>query len=219
MRFEVVFFDLDGTLVDSLPDIAAALNHALGNAGLQPLSLDAVRALVGDGVVALAARALAAQPPQSRPLPTPDELADMVRRHYRAHPCRKTRVYPHIEEVLEELRRRGQRLFVLTNKPGDIARALLAALDLERRFEGVIGDGDGFPRKPDPTAPLAVLARLGVAPERAVVVGDGVPDMRVARAAACAAVAVGWGYGDRALLSAEGPTALIDDPRELLALR
>ena len=92
------------------------------------------------------------------------------------------------------MRSDGTALAVVTNKPGDLARTLLGALGIAAWFEAIIGDGDGFPRKPDPAAALSILEKAGASPERAVIVGDGLPDMRLARALGATGIAATWGY-------------------------
>jgi phosphoglycolate phosphatase len=216
LRYDLLLFDLDGTLVDSLPDIAGALNRALVAAGLQPLSLDVVRGLVGEGVQRLAEKALAVQPAPAAVDAV--ALAREVVAYYRAHPCVDTRVFPGVEAALPELRQRGARLAVLTNKMGEVARALLAELRLAEHFDAIVGDGDGHARKPAPDAALALMRRFGVAPAHTLMVGDGLPDLALARAAGCPTAAVTWGYTARANLVAETPDYLIDAAAELLDL-
>ncbi len=212
MRFALVIFDLDGTLVDSLPDIAGALNHALGGRGLPPLPIDVVRGLVGEGVGKLAEKALAVA---GRDVADASALADAIVAHYLAHPCVETRAYEGIEPALVELRGAGCRLAVLTNKVGSVARALLDELRLAAHFDAILGENDGFPRKPDPAAARSLFARFG---EPALMVGDGLPDMALARAAGCASAAALWGYTTRVRLEAESPTFLVERPEQLRAL-
>jgi phosphoglycolate phosphatase len=210
---KLVLFDLDGTLVDSAPDIAAALNAALAELGqpVQPLSV--VKSYVGDGAAKLVERAAAPSPDLDQEL-----LLERFKAQYAAHVCVHTRVYPGILETLEGFASRGAPLAIVTNKPGDLARALVRALALDRYFADVVGDGDGFPRKPSPEIALALCARQGVAAPDAVLVGDGLPDVRLARAAGCRVAAVTWGYTSREILVAEAPDWLVEDPRVLLAL-
>jgi phosphoglycolate phosphatase len=207
-------FDLDGTVVDSLPDIAAALNAALGRAGLAPLSVDVVRGLVGEGVHSLAEKALAVYGSDIDPAAV---ASDIVRR-YTERPCVASRLFPGVAPVLATLRARGRHLAVLTNKLGPVARALLAALSLGEVFEAVVGDGDGFPRKPAPESARSLMERFGAAPSETLMVGDGLPDLAIARAAGCPVAAVGWGYTDRAVLAARRPDYLLERPDDLLAL-
>ncbi|HVR03248.1 MAG TPA: HAD-IA family hydrolase [Polyangia bacterium] len=210
---KLVLFDLDGTLVDSAPDIAAALNAALAELGQPVQPLPVVKSYVGDGAAKLVERAAAPSPQVDQ-----EVLLDRFKAQYAAHVCVHTSVYPGILEMLEGFASRGTRLAVVTNKPGDLARALVRALAIDRYFADVLGDGDGFPRKPSPQIALAVCARQGVAPPDAVLVGDGLPDVRLARAAGCRVAAVTWGYTSLEILAAEAPDWLVEDPRVLLAL-
>jgi phosphoglycolate phosphatase len=222
VRYHAIIFDLDGTLVDSLPDIGAALNQGLAALGRASFPLDDVRSLVGEGVVRLAEKALARRPaPDGQPSDPAltETLADQVRAIYRARPCVHTRLYPGIAELLDRLRADpARRLAVLTNKPGEVTRPLLAALGIEGLFHAVVGDGDGHPRKPDPAAALALLSRFGVTPAQALVIGDGLPDLQVAQAVGCDAAAALWGYTLRADLAALSPTYLLAAPGDALAL-
>ena len=211
---KLVLFDLDGTLVDSAPDIAAALNAALAELGQPVQPLPVVKSYVGDGAAKLVERAAAPSPQVDQQL-----LLERFKAQYAAHVCVHTRVYPGILETLQGFASRGVPLAVVTNKPGDLARPLVRALALDRYFVDVVGDGDGFPRKPSPEIALAVCARQSVAPGDAVLVGDGLPDVRLARAAGCRVAAVSWGYTPRETLAAEVPDWLVDDPRALLTLQ
>lgn len=213
---DLVVFDLDGTLVDSLPDIAAALNHALQAQALTPLTLDVVRGLVGDGIVALAARALASQPVSAAI--APEALARGIWDHYLENPCVHTQPYPEILDVLAALTARNVPLAVVTNKPGDVARPLLSALNLLDSFVAVVGDGDGFARKPDPAVLLELMARHNAHPSRTLMVGDGVPDVQAAKAAGCVAVAALWGYTPRAVLLEQQPNNALLSPSQILEL-
>jgi phosphoglycolate phosphatase len=213
MKPKLVLFDLDGTLVDSAPDIAAALNAALAELGQPTHPLPTVTGYVGDGAAKLVARAVdpAAEVDQA-------VLLERFKAQYAANVCVATKVYPGIPEALDAFAVRGTPLAVLTNKPGDLARSLLRALGLVDRFADVVGDGDGYERKPSPEAALALCTKHGVAAEEALVVGDGLPDVRLAHAARCPVAAVTWGYTSAGGLELERPDWLVDEPRELLSL-
>jgi phosphoglycolate phosphatase len=214
LRFDLLLFDLDGTLVDSLPDIASALNHALAGAGLQEVPLDVVRTLVGEGVLRLVEKALALQ----RADRDAQALARDVVAEYSAKPCVKTRVFDGVEELLAQLRGQGVRLAVLTNKVGSVARDLLAELHLKDRFDAIVGEGDGYTRKPSPEAALALIGQFGTSPGRTLMIGDGLPDVVMAHAAGCPVAAVTWGYGDRGALEKERPEFIVDAPAGLIAI-
>ena len=210
----LVLFDLDGTLVDTAPDIARALGVALAEAGIPPLSLDTVKRMVGDGARELIRRALGAAPSDA----AREEAAfGRFLASYRENVCVTSQLYPGVVEGLAALRADGTALAVVTNKPGDLARTLLTALGIATSFVAIIGDGDGFPRKPDPAAALSLLAKVGASPARVVVVGDGLPDMRVARALGATAVAATWGYVPAAALASETPAFLAGSFEEAIS--
>jgi phosphoglycolate phosphatase len=215
MSSRFFLFDLDGTLVDSAPDIARALNATLDEAGLPKLSAAEVTSYVGDGAQKLIERSLPAK--VEAPVDVP-ALVERFKRHYAASICVDSRAYPGVLPTLATLAKRGVHLAVLTNKSGDLARALLGALGMAALIADLVGDGDGFPRKPAPDGALAMLARAAVEPERAWVIGDGLPDLRLARALGCRVAAVAWGYTPRPILAAQSPNRILDRPEELLTL-
>jgi phosphoglycolate phosphatase len=185
-----IVFDLDGTLVESLPDIAASLNRVLAGAGLAPFTEAAVAGMVGDGAALLAARALAARGRG----PDAGFLA-RFQEDYLGSIAVASRPYPGAAEALAQLAAAGWRMAVCTNKSEAAARKLLRALEILPHFAAV-GGGDSFGvRKPDPRHLLATLAAAGGEPTRALMVGDHANDMAAARAAGVPPVFVLWGYG------------------------
>jgi 2-phosphoglycolate phosphatase len=207
---DLVIFDLDGTLVDTAPDIAAALAATLSDRGIAALPLPVVKEMVGDGARELIRRALARAGTEG----DLDSLHARFLAHYRAHVSESSAVYPGIAEAIAALDAAGVASAVITNKPGDIARRLLQDLALADRFVAIIGDGDGFPRKPDPAAALSLIAARTTQPARTAVVGDGLPDVRLARAVGARAISAAWGYVSPDRLTAESPDALARTPDE-----
>jgi len=193
--------DLDGTLVNSVPDLAAALNAVMAGAGLAAFAEAEVAALVGDGVDVLLGRAFAA-----RAHPQGPEAKALFMATYAAHVADATRPYPGVPEGLAALAGAGWRLAICTNKPEALARRIVADLGLADRF-AAIGGGDSFPtRKPDPAHLLATLAQAGGTPDAAVMVGDHANDVAAATAAGVPCIFAGWGYGSPAM--AQGAAAI-----------
>lgn len=192
--------DLDGTLVDSVPDLRASLNRLVATRGLAPFGAPEVTAMVGDGAAVLVRRAMAARGREASAADLEDFLAD-----YGANAAVETRAFPGVAETLPALRAAGWRLAVCTNKPEAPARSLLTALDL-LDFLDAIGGGDSFPvRKPDPAHLLATIERAGGDRAASVMVGDHHNDVRAATGAGLPCVFALWGYGP--VTMAEGAAA------------
>ncbi|HUB48178.1 MAG TPA: HAD hydrolase-like protein [Acetobacteraceae bacterium] len=182
--------DLDGTLVDTVPDLAASLNRVMAARGFAPFSVAETASMVGDGVAKLVERALAARGAAFDPAAVAAYSAD-----YNAHVAVETKVFPGVVETLGALAREGWRLAVCTNKPGLAAHRLLEVLGLAALFAAV-GAGDSFPvRKPDPAHLLATLAAAGGDVSCAVMAGDHRNDVLAAHGARVPCVFAAWGYG------------------------
>lgn len=188
-----VVFDLDGTLVETAPDLHGALAHVLTEAGLPAPSLEDVRLMVGDGARALLEKAYT----RVGRLLQGAEMEDAFDRflaHYHPNVARLSRPYPGVEAVLDELARAGAALAVCTNKPQALSEALLDALGLSARLPVIVG-GDALPvRKPDPAHLAATIERLGRTGAPAVMVGDSRNDVAAAKALGIPAVVVSFGY-------------------------
>ena len=191
LRRKTLVFDLDGTLVDSAPDIAAAVNALFAELALPEVELALIRRMIGDGAPVLLERALAH-------VGATHTAADLMPRfsvHYGDNAVRLTTVYPAVVETLTHLRSLGCRLGVCTNKPIGPTRAVLAALGLGSLIEAVVG-GDSLPqRKPAPEPLLAVVRALDGTPDDAVLIGDSAVDLACAEAAGVPAIIIPSGYG------------------------
>lgn len=189
-----VIFDLDGTLVDTVADLAAALNRTLVELGLPPHTPEAVRAMVGGGLAKLLERALAAHAARLDAARMDAAAARLVEL-YAAAPAALSHPYPDAAETLRDLRGAGIACGLCTNKPDAISRDLLRAHGLAEAFDCILGTGAGLPKKPDPAGLHRVLADLETEPARAVMVGDSLADVKAARAAGLGGVIlVSYGY-------------------------
>ncbi|HEY1411899.1 MAG TPA: HAD-IA family hydrolase [Rhodopila sp.] len=206
-----LLFDLDGTLVDTVPDLTAALNRLMRARGLPEFSRPEVAAMVGDGVAVLVARAFAARGRE----PDTGAVAELTA-DYTAHVAVESVLYSGVPAVLGGLAGDGWRLAVCTNKPEKAASALLEALGLLPLLSA-IGGGDTFPtRKPDPAHLLSTLSRAGGRADAAVMVGDHHNDVTAASAAGVPAIFAAWGYGSAGM--AEGSAAIARDITEAAAI-
>ncbi|MBV9932290.1 MAG: phosphoglycolate phosphatase [Alphaproteobacteria bacterium] len=211
LPFDVVVFDLDGTLLDTAEDLAAALNHALTALGRPAVPVESVRGLIGHGGRALLRKGLAATGEASDALV--EEHYPVLLDHYARHICDATRPYPGLEEALDAIAAAGAEVAVCTNKAEGLTRALFDALGWRNRFAAIVG-GDTLPfRKPDPAPLREAVARAGGG--RAVLVGDSITDADTARAAGVPFVAVSFGFRDRPL-DALGADVAIDRYDDLM---
>ena len=192
-KYKVVLFDLDGTLLDTLEDLAAAVDHALSLHGLPLHTLDEYRLMVGHGVRNLVAQAL----PQDR---REDALIDTClaefKAYYTAHIDVHSHPYPGMQELLRTLHGYGVKLAVASNKFQSGTEYLIRRFFGDVPFVAVLGNREGFPLTPDPEIVGEVLRRAGAGPADAVLVGDSATDMKTAANGGIPAVAVTWGYRD-----------------------
>jgi len=213
MRYDAVLFDLDGTLADTLDDIADAVNHALAREGLPTHPRDAYRALVGEGVERLVEQAV----PTGR-----DDLHDRVyegvRDYYLEHMLDRTAPYPGVPELLDALLERATPMAVLSNKPALATVRIVDALFPPGTFAVVIGHSPDLAHKPDPGSALWIARELSVAPGRCLYLGDTSTDMETAVAAGMFPVGALWGFREASELLEHGALALIERPAELLPL-
>lgn len=204
-------FDLDGTLLNTLNDLAASTNYALRWAGMPEHSVDDVRRFVGNGVKKLMERAI----PDGLDNPKFDETYATFRKHYLEHSLDTTKPYSGIPEVLAELKRRGKKLAIVSNK------FYAATQELARHFfpetiEVAIGERENIRKKPAPDTVLEAMRQLGVGKEGTVYIGDSDVDIDTARNVGVPCISVLWGFRDRDFLIEHGATHLISKPEELL---
>lgn len=208
MRLEALIFDLDGTLVDTAPDLHAATNHVLGLIGRAPLSMTDVRSFVGHGALKLIERGVAATgDPVDRA--TMQHLHDTFLEFYGNNISAHSVVFDGLIPVLDKAQAAGLKLGVCTNKVENLSLKLLTELGLMQRFGSLIG-GDTLPlMKPDPAPLREAIARLGVDPARAMMVGDSETDIRTAQNAGIPVLAVTFGYTPQHVRAFD-PTHMID---------
>lgn len=209
-------FDLDGTLLQTLPDIGGACNVVLARHGYPQHPIPAYAQMVGNGFEMLVRRAL----PQDR-LPDASAFADLVaeaKAYYAAHMQEETRPYAGAAQALHELAARGISLFVLSNKPEQMTCALVRHYFPGVKLAAVAGATPDAPLKPDPEALLAVIGATGAAPQDCAYVGDSDVDMRVALSAGVIAVGAAWGFRGTDELLAAGCRILLDTPAQIPGL-
>lgn len=214
-RIKAAIFDLDGTLLNTLPDLVVVTNTALANAGMPPRTEREILGFVGNGVKSLISQAV----PEGT---SPEELTKVYDEWCRLHHelgTRLTEPYPGVVEMLEALKARGVALGVLSNKFDDGVQEVVAQY-LPGYFTVVHGESAEIPRKPDPTGLRRSIAELGVAPEETLYAGDSPNDVRTAHAAGAFPVAVAWGYHAEEDFQAPGaePTLMAHQPQDILAL-
>ncbi len=194
-NLDTIVLDLDGTLVDSAPDLAHALNTILEKHGGHPAhSVSAVRNMIGAGVPKLIERGLRAHGADSSPEVVESLLPDMLA-YYTDNATNETNLYPGAENLLRFLKGRGIAVALCTNKPTEVTKVILHNLGVEDYFDIVIGGTSGFPKKPDPASLLSIMSELGTTPERTGMVGDSGHDVESARNAGLKKVAVmSYGY-------------------------
>lgn len=223
MTLNSIIFDLDGTLLNTLDDLTAAVNHAFKVFGLGEVSLDRVRRYVGNGVPKLVERAIYYISTGVEPNLEGDNKVDKglfnaclaeFTAYYDKHNDDFTAPYDGVPEMLAEVKKRGLKYAIVTNKYDAAAKSLCAAYF--PHADAVVGASDGIRPKPSPDGVLKALEILGSDTARSVYVGDGETDMKTAKACGMPAVGVTWGFRDRQVLESFCPACIIDSPSELL---
>lgn len=211
--YRTYIFDLDGTLLNTLDDLAASVNYALHTHGMPERTLDEIRSFVGNGVRLLMERAI----PNGVDNPRFDEAFATFRQYYMEHSLDQTRPYEGIPEMIHALKQRGCRLAVVSNK------FYAATQELIRHFFPEIAvaigehEAEGIRKKPAPDTVFEALRQLGVDKENAVYVGDSDVDLQTARNSGLPCISVLWGFRDRDFLLANGATTFISHPEDLLS--
>ena len=208
MTYKTYLFDMDGTLLDTLDDLTAAVNHTLAQYGYPRRTREEVRQGLGNGAVKLIAALL----PEGEDTPGFDAIMRDYKAWYQAHTCVLTRPYPGVPELLAHLTRQGCRVAIVSNKPHGAACELA-----EKFFPGVptFGESPATPRKPAPDMVFHALTALGAEKDTAVYVGDSEVDVQTARNAGFPLIAVSWGFRGRKALAEAGAATIVDAAAEI----
>ena len=214
---KLAVFDLDGTLLDTVPDLTAAMNSAMERMGRPPITVEQGRAYIGNGIRKFACRSLCG----SYDCGEPDEASDLAvkyfKEYYSKHLTDHTRPYPGVTELLEKLRAAGVLTAVLSNKY-DAATSYIIDHFFPDTFGYVFGESDVCKRKPDPSGLRLICEAAGVGYGQTVMIGDSATDVQVAKAVGARHIAVEWGYRKHSVLEEGGAEVFAADPSELFGL-
>ena len=215
MNFKAVIFDLDGTLLNTLDDLADSMNASLERFGFPPHPVDVYRYLIGDGLMNLVSRAL---PENHRDEATINKIAAVQRDEYGRNWATKTHPYEGVPELLDALMEQGISMCVLSNKADDFTHVVVQKFLSRWKFATVRGQNEDTPMKPNPAGANQIALDLGLSPAEFLYVGDSNTDMETANAAGMFPVGVLWGFRSKDELIAAGAKALIEHPADLLSL-
>ena len=215
MKYKAVLFDLDGTLLDTLKDIADSVNAALSQFGFPVHKVEAYKYFIGDGREVMVSRAL---PERCREEATVSKVATCVNKEYAKRWPNNARPYAGIPRLLDALSNRDIRTVILSNKPDDFTKLMASKLLSRWQFEVVAGSRPLLPRKPDPSAAMQIALQLNIQPSEFLYLGDSGVDMMTAVAAGMYPVGALWGFRDADELLAQGARELIKHPPDLLSL-
>lgn len=220
-QFKLIGFDLDGTLVNSLPDLALSVNSALAEAHLPQAPEELVLTWIGNGAPVLIARAIAwAQNQTGKTLGQSDIslIQERFNFYYGKNICNISRLYPNVKETLEQLKEKGYLLAVVTNKPTIHVNPVLSAFGIDHLFDEALG-GQSLPAiKPHPAPLYYLCGKFGLAPRQILFVGDSRNDILAAHAAGCPAVGLTYGYNYNIPISESNPDWIFDDFKQLLGI-
>ncbi|KZN45432.1 phosphoglycolate phosphatase [Pseudoalteromonas luteoviolacea] len=214
----VLLFDLDGTLIDSVPDLALSINQMLHELDMKPYPTDTIRSWVGNGAAVLTKRALSGHidiNPDLDPAYVEKALSIFLA-YYEQNVCVDTTLYPNVKSTLETLHRDGYRLVIVTNKPEQFVRPILKHLGLDNLFEMVVG-GDSLPkRKPDPMQLIYVCETLGVKASSCLMIGDSKNDIFAATAAEMQSIGLTYGYNHGEDINSHGASLVLDNFADII---
>ncbi len=211
-NIKAVLFDLDGTINNTVNDIAASGNYALSKHGFPTHPADSFKLFAGSGTYIMLQRAM---PEEHKNDGSVELIIDDYLEHYSVHSMDTTAPYEGIRELIDEVKARGYKMAVVTNKPDAVAKQLLADM-FPDKFDVVIGQIDGMPVKPNPAMPLLAMDELGVKPDECVFVGDSGVDIMTGKNSGAYPIGVLWGFRGREELLECGAKELIEKPCELL---
>lgn len=209
-KYDTIIFDLDGTLLNTLDDLADAVNYALRTMQMPERTLEEVRMFVGNGVRRLMELAV----PQGTANPQFEQTLETFRNYYGIHCNDRTRAYENVLPLLRELKKEGYALAIVSNKP-DSAVKELAKIYFEDLVKVAIGECEGVAKKPAPDTVYAALRELGMPRERAVYVGDSDVDIMTAKNAGLPCISVLWGFRDKEFLTGHGAMQFAEQPGDL----
>lgn len=213
MKYQLAIFDLDGTILNTLDDLADSLNHVLAQHGFPQHTADEVRMMVGNGILNLIKRAL---PNGTEQLTVEAVYADF-NAYYKLHSADKTKPYNGINEMLEQLKARGVKLAVVSNKANYAVQDLCVKY-FGGIFDAVAGEKTGVPKKPAPDGVNNILAELGIERKNSVYIGDSDVDLQTAANAEMDCIAVNWGFRDEKLLRENGARVIVSYPNEIVEI-
>ena len=213
MKYMIAIFDLDGTILNTLEDLADSTNYALKTYGYPERTMDEVRQFVGNGIRKLMERAV----PEGTPVEEIDRVHETFTAHYKVHCADKTRPYDGIMELLQNLKKDGCKLAVVSNK-ADYGVQELCKQYFDGVFDFAVGEREGIRKKPAPDSVNEVLKTLGCSRDRAVYIGDSDVDIQTAANAQMDHIIVEWGFRDVQFLISQGAKVLVEKPEEILEI-
>lgn len=211
MKYNYVIFDLDGTVLDTLEDLADSVNYALKKNSLPERTLDEIRSFVGNGIRLLTDRAV----PESVDNRVRDAVFEDFKEYYKEHNCDKTKSYDGIVELLKELKASGVRCAVVSNK-ADFAVKVLINRYFDGLFDFSVGEREGIEKKPAPDSVFEAMKKIGASKSETVYVGDSQVDIMTAKNADIDCICVDWGFRNRETLINAGADVIVSSPKDIL---